>query len=240
MTAKTDGMLCTWKAAASRCSASTSILARTHEPLPSAASFSSTGDSCLHGPHQSAQKSITTGTEVDRSRTSAWKVASVTSRTWGPPETAEPPASEDSGRARSPERSTAPGSRMSVGRMLTPTSLPKLSADGEPVDRHGVALGTLVVLAEDDDPQGVHRVAQLRERSADLEDRPRGVVVDRALADTVDEDGDLALTAVAHRRPGDRPAAEGQADGLTLQVGRHHVAGGGGAGGAPGARGGPP
>src|SRR3954447_25143495 len=109
--------------------------------------------------------------------------------------------------------------------MLTPTSLPTLSADGEPVDRHGVALGTLVVRAEDHDPQGVHLVAELRHRPADLVDVARGEVVDRSLADAVDVDGDLALAAVAHRGPGDRPAAEGQADRLTLQVGRHRVPG---------------
>ena len=47
---------------ASRGLASTSTLASTQEPAPSTASFSSTGDNCLHGPHHSAQKSTTTGT----------------------------------------------------------------------------------------------------------------------------------------------------------------------------------
>ena len=60
-TANTIGMPCTRNAWAMRGLASTSILASTQEPPPSTASFSSTGESCLHGPHQSAQKSITTG-----------------------------------------------------------------------------------------------------------------------------------------------------------------------------------
>ena len=41
--------------------------------------FSSTGVSCRHGPHHSAQKSTTTGTSCERSMTSCSKVASVTS-----------------------------------------------------------------------------------------------------------------------------------------------------------------
>ena len=49
------------------------------------ASFSSTGESCLQGPHHSAQKSITTGVVSDRSRTSDWNVASVTSMIVTPP-----------------------------------------------------------------------------------------------------------------------------------------------------------
>ena len=61
--------------------ASTSIFARIHAPRPSAASFSSTGESCLQGPHHSAQRSTTTGTCIERSMTSAWNVSSVTSRT---------------------------------------------------------------------------------------------------------------------------------------------------------------
>src|SRR5690606_12875021 len=64
---------------------STSTLASTHEPPPSTASFSSTGESCLHGPHHSAQKSTTTGEVRERSSTSDWKVASVTSITVTPP-----------------------------------------------------------------------------------------------------------------------------------------------------------
>ena len=115
--------------------ASTSILASTQEPPPSTASFSSTGESCLHGPHQSAQKSITTGVVSDRSSTSVWKVASVTSMTVTAPSmdevgrsgAAAPPFDGDSvrsgpplsggcgevARSRSPLRSIAP--RMTVG-----------------------------------------------------------------------------------------------------------------------------
>ena len=61
--------------------ASTSTLASTQAPSASAASFSSTGDSCLHGPHHSAHRSRITGTSRDRSTTSALKVSSVTSMT---------------------------------------------------------------------------------------------------------------------------------------------------------------
>ncbi len=49
------------------------------------ASFSRIGESCLHGPHHSAQKSMMTGVVIDRSTTSDWKVASVTSMTVTPP-----------------------------------------------------------------------------------------------------------------------------------------------------------
>jgi hypothetical protein len=45
------------------------------------ASFSSSGVSWRHGPHHAAQKSTTTGVVAERSRTSAWKVASETSIT---------------------------------------------------------------------------------------------------------------------------------------------------------------
>ena len=44
-----------------------------------AAARSSTGVSCLHGPHQSAQKSTTTGTSFERSSTRDSKLASSTS-----------------------------------------------------------------------------------------------------------------------------------------------------------------
>jgi hypothetical protein len=80
-TALTAGMPCTRSACAIVGLWSTSILARIQEPPPSIASFSSTGESCLHGPHHSAQRSRTTGTSNERSITSAWKVASVTSTT---------------------------------------------------------------------------------------------------------------------------------------------------------------
>ena len=81
MIATTIGMDCAWNAWASRGFASTSILARTHAPLASLASFSSTGLSCLHGPHQSAHRSTITGVVLDRSATSLLKVSSVTSNT---------------------------------------------------------------------------------------------------------------------------------------------------------------
>jgi hypothetical protein len=61
--------------------ASTSILPSTQLPPPSAASFSSTGESCLQGSHQSAQKSRMTGVARERSSTAVWKLASVTSMT---------------------------------------------------------------------------------------------------------------------------------------------------------------
>ncbi|VXB51887.1 conserved hypothetical protein [Luteimonas sp. 9C] len=72
-----------WNAAAICCSLSTSTLASTNAPLYSAASFSSTGPSDLHGPHHSAQKSIRTGVSSDFCRTSVSKVAVVASKTWG-------------------------------------------------------------------------------------------------------------------------------------------------------------
>ena len=53
---------------------------RTTSPAFSAATFSMIGPSTRHGPHQGAQKSTTTGTVFERSRTSVAKVASVTSR----------------------------------------------------------------------------------------------------------------------------------------------------------------
>ena len=84
-TAYTIGMPCTRNIWASRGLASTSTLASTQAPPPSTASFSSTGESCLQGPHHSAQKSTTTGVVSERSSTSDWKVASVTSMTVTPP-----------------------------------------------------------------------------------------------------------------------------------------------------------
>ena len=61
--------------------ASTSTLASTQAPPASPASRSRTGDSCLHGPHHSAQKSTRTGTVMERWSTCTSKSASVTSRT---------------------------------------------------------------------------------------------------------------------------------------------------------------
>jgi len=117
-TATTIGMDWTPNAWAIRGLASTSTLARTQAPLPASASRSSTGESCLQGPHQVAQRSTTTGTCNDRSRTSAWKLCSVTSMTKGLPSALSAPpdacvcvccertaASERAFRA---DRSTAP------------------------------------------------------------------------------------------------------------------------------------
>jgi hypothetical protein len=81
MTAKIDGMLCTCNACEMRGFASVSILARIHEPPAELASRSRTGESCLHGSHHSAQRSRITGTWNERSSTSLWKLASVTSIT---------------------------------------------------------------------------------------------------------------------------------------------------------------
>ena len=83
MIATTIGMDCAWKAWASRGLASTSTLASTQAPLASLASFSSTGLSCLHGPHHSAHRSTITGVVRDRWTTSSLKVSSVTSNTDG-------------------------------------------------------------------------------------------------------------------------------------------------------------
>jgi hypothetical protein len=84
-TAYTIGMPWTRNICASRWLLSTSTLASTHAPPPSRASFSRIGESCLHGWHHSAQKSMTTGVVSDRSSTSLWNVASVTSITMAPP-----------------------------------------------------------------------------------------------------------------------------------------------------------
>src|ERR1044071_6064253 len=69
------------KAPARRGLASTSTLARIQDPSASSASRSRTGPRALHGPHQPAQKSTTTGTWWERSMTSETKVSSVTSTT---------------------------------------------------------------------------------------------------------------------------------------------------------------
>src|SRR5690625_5017679 len=109
----TVGIDCTWNSCAIRGLASTSILARIQVPAPSAASFSRVGDNCLHGPHQSAHRSTTTGTCTDRSTTSDWNVASVTSTTNEPASGAPrddrgcAPA-DDSAWFFSVDRSTAP------------------------------------------------------------------------------------------------------------------------------------
>src|SRR5918999_2279037 len=69
------------KAAARRWLASTSTLASSTLPARAVAARSSAGVSCLHGPHQAAQKSTTTGTERERSRTRCSNSASSTSKT---------------------------------------------------------------------------------------------------------------------------------------------------------------
>jgi hypothetical protein len=58
-----------------------SILTSLTLPLAALTTFSSTGVSCLHGPHHSAQKSTSTGWRLDSSITSftnAWVVVSLT------------------------------------------------------------------------------------------------------------------------------------------------------------------
>ena len=78
-TATTVGMDCTRNAAAMRGWASTSTVASTSRPPASATSFSSTGESCLHGSHHVAHRSTTTGTVIDCCSTSVSKLSSVTS-----------------------------------------------------------------------------------------------------------------------------------------------------------------
>src|SRR5690606_32739498 len=72
-----------WNAAATCCCWSTSTLASTKAPPYSPASFSRIGPSDLHGPHQVAQKSTSTGVCSDFCRTSVSKFSVVTSTTWG-------------------------------------------------------------------------------------------------------------------------------------------------------------
>src|SRR4029453_13014278 len=97
----------TAKAAATRWLASTSIFASTQRPSPPPASRSRMGESCLHGPHQSAQKSMSTGTRTERFMTSVWKVSSVTAMTYEAPLGAAPPEPRVTGAATA-LRSTAP------------------------------------------------------------------------------------------------------------------------------------
>src|SRR5215208_6477551 len=70
------GMLETPKWPASAVSASTSTFATFTEPSYSAAIWSITGATCLHGPHHAAQKSTKTGTS--EFKTSSSKVSTVT------------------------------------------------------------------------------------------------------------------------------------------------------------------
>src|SRR5215471_8438285 len=60
---------------------SISILTSFTLPLAARTTFSSTGPSCLHGPHHSAQKSTSTGWRLDSSITSLTKVCVVVSLT---------------------------------------------------------------------------------------------------------------------------------------------------------------
>src|SRR5690348_107468 len=77
----TIGMLRTPNIPASCCSLSQSIFARRNPPAYSPASFSRIGPSVLHGPHQVAQKSTSTGVSSDACRTSVSKFASPASNT---------------------------------------------------------------------------------------------------------------------------------------------------------------
>ena len=60
-------------------SSSTLILASVKRPAYSVSSFSSTGISCLHGPHQGAQKSTSTGVVCEATITSDSKFSVVMS-----------------------------------------------------------------------------------------------------------------------------------------------------------------
>src|SRR5262245_48735406 len=58
---------------------STLIFARINLPCCSSANFSNVGPSARHGPHQGAQKSMTTGTSWERCTTACSKSCSETS-----------------------------------------------------------------------------------------------------------------------------------------------------------------
>ena len=58
-----------------------SMRASTQDPSLSSASLSSSGESCSLAGLRAAARSTSTGTWKDRSSTSVWKVASVTSTT---------------------------------------------------------------------------------------------------------------------------------------------------------------
>src|SRR5262249_34746909 len=77
----TAGMLRTSKRLAARGASSTFTFARAKAPPASSASRSSTGPRARQGPHQGAQKSTTTGSSAERSRTARSKSASPTSLT---------------------------------------------------------------------------------------------------------------------------------------------------------------
>ena len=71
--------------AASSWFSSTLILTSRTMPAASRTSFSSIGPSCLHGPHQGAQKSTITGVCMEASITSAMKLAVSESLIGDPP-----------------------------------------------------------------------------------------------------------------------------------------------------------
>ncbi len=73
------GMLLMPKAAPSCCSWSESIFTSLKRPPYAASTFSRMGPSDLHGPHQGAQKSISTGVLMEAVMTSSSKLAMVTS-----------------------------------------------------------------------------------------------------------------------------------------------------------------
>src|ERR687897_482666 len=72
-------MPCTRNALATWGLSSTLTLTRTTLPSVASITFSMIGPSVRHGPHHGAQRSTTTGVDSDRSSTSVWNVASVTS-----------------------------------------------------------------------------------------------------------------------------------------------------------------
>src|SRR3954447_3658779 len=221
--ALTAGIPCTPAAWEMRWLASVSIFASTHLPPSAAASFSRIGDNCRHGPHHDAQKSRTTGTVRDRSTTSVWKVASVTSTTL----LFAPSTPDDGAVCRRPPRSTAPDSRKLVGSVISlsnPTAerfLPPpgaLLADDEPVQRDQRPGGTRVVLTDDDDLDRVYGVRQLGERAVGAVLRGRRVVVDRRHELAVNEDLRLTLVGTGHGVPPHGCSEEGQRRCCTADV----------------------
>ena len=111
--ATTIGIDCARNACESCGLASTSTFASTRRPPSSVTTLSRMGLSCLHGPHHSAHRSMTTGT-VRESSSTCGNVSSVTSIT----SDGRPPAAASArrrpaaaaGRLRSADRSTAPRS----------------------------------------------------------------------------------------------------------------------------------
>src|SRR4029077_15243824 len=81
LTANTAGIDCTRKAAATCGLSSMLTLTSSTRSRASSTTFSRTGPSCLQGPHHGAHRSMTTVTSAERSITSVWNVASVTSET---------------------------------------------------------------------------------------------------------------------------------------------------------------